>query len=116
MKGEAEQVLRPVVPSDDDASPRIGRRRYARADRVGPDRALGGSRTYPHRRDLALRARDHGVGIGHACAKGRFAYGYLTSAERLTEPLVRRDGVLSPTSWDAGCVPPSGRVAPTRSP
>ncbi|MFF9839038.1 formate dehydrogenase subunit alpha [Streptomyces sp. NPDC013740] len=47
-----------------------------------------------------LPARDGPVNHGHACVKGRFAHGYLTSAERLTEPLVRRDGALVPASWD----------------
>ncbi|MGW5780345.1 formate dehydrogenase subunit alpha [Streptomyces sp. NPDC003863] len=47
-----------------------------------------------------LPARDGPVNRGHACVKGRFSYGYLTSAERLTEPLVRRGGVLTPASWD----------------
>ncbi|QNS02291.1 formate dehydrogenase subunit alpha [Streptomyces xanthii] len=47
-----------------------------------------------------LPARDGPVNRGHACVKGRFSYGYLTSAERLTEPLVRQDGVLTPATWD----------------
>ncbi|WP_329461980.1 formate dehydrogenase subunit alpha [Streptomyces sp. NBC_01431] len=47
-----------------------------------------------------LPARDGPVNQGHACVKGRFAHGYLTSAERLTRPLLRRDGRLEPASWD----------------
>ncbi|MEV6329924.1 formate dehydrogenase subunit alpha [Streptomyces sp. NPDC051909] len=47
-----------------------------------------------------LPARDGPVNQGHACVKGRFSYGYLTSPERLTEPLVRRGGTLTPASWD----------------
>ncbi|WMX48426.1 formate dehydrogenase subunit alpha [Streptomyces roseicoloratus] len=47
-----------------------------------------------------LPAPDGPVNRGHACVKGRFSYGYLTSAERLTEPLVRRNGALTPVSWD----------------
>ncbi|ROQ26334.1 formate dehydrogenase major subunit [Streptomyces sp. PanSC19] len=46
-----------------------------------------------------LPARDGPVNQGHACVKGRFAYGYLGSAERLTEPLVRENGVLRPAGW-----------------
>src|SRR5512141_2091142 len=34
------------------------------------------------------------------CDKGRFTYHYSDSAERLTQPLVRRDGELTPASWD----------------
>ncbi|KES09098.1 formate dehydrogenase [Streptomyces toyocaensis] len=47
-----------------------------------------------------LPARDGPVNRGHACVKGRFAHGYLTSSERLTRPLLRRDGRLEPVGWD----------------
>ena len=37
---------------------------------------------------------------GNLCVKGRFAYDFIHSDERLTEPLVRGpDGVLRPVSW-----------------
>ncbi|MFJ5156689.1 formate dehydrogenase subunit alpha [Streptomyces sp. NPDC088353] len=47
-----------------------------------------------------LPARDGSANQGHACVKGRFAHGYLTSPERLTRPLLRRDGRLEPVGWD----------------
>ncbi|WP_428986323.1 formate dehydrogenase subunit alpha [Streptomyces camelliae] len=47
-----------------------------------------------------LPARDGPVNRGHACVKGRFAHGYLTSPERLTRPLLRRDGSLVTVGWD----------------
>ncbi|MFW6723899.1 formate dehydrogenase subunit alpha [Streptomyces sp. MAR4 CNY-716] len=47
-----------------------------------------------------LPAPDGQVNQGHACVKGRFAHGYLTSPERLTRPLLRRDGRLEPVGWD----------------
>ncbi|KAF0647355.1 hypothetical protein K701_23835 [Streptomyces fradiae ATCC 10745 = DSM 40063] len=47
-----------------------------------------------------LPARDGPVNDGHACVKGRFAHGFLTSPERLTRPLVRRGGRLEPAGWD----------------
>jgi formate dehydrogenase major subunit len=47
-----------------------------------------------------LPARDGPVNQGHACVKGRFAHGYLTSPERLTRPLLRRGGRLAPVSWE----------------
>jgi formate dehydrogenase major subunit len=47
-----------------------------------------------------LPAREGPVNQGHACVKGRFAHGFLTSAERLTVPLVRRDGRLEAATWD----------------
>lgn len=47
-----------------------------------------------------LPARDGPVNRGHACVKGRFAHGYLRSPERLTQPLLRRNGRLEPVGWD----------------
>lgn len=35
------------------------------------------------------------------CDKGRFSYHYVKSAERLRQPLVRKDGKLQPATWDA---------------
>jgi predicted molibdopterin-dependent oxidoreductase YjgC len=32
--------------------------------------------------------------------KGRFAYGFVSSPERLKEPLVRKNGVLQAVSWE----------------
>ena len=34
------------------------------------------------------------------CDKGRFAYHYTESPDRLTQPLVRKNGELQPASWD----------------
>lgn len=47
----------------------------------------------------SLPARDGPVNRGHACVKGRFAHEFVTSPERLTEPLLRRGGRLEPVSW-----------------
>ena len=33
------------------------------------------------------------------CDKGRFGYHYVESEERLTQPLIRKDGYLAPASW-----------------
>lgn len=41
-----------------------------------------------------------GVNRGLLCVKGRFAHGFIHHAERLTQPLIRQDGVLVETSWD----------------
>ncbi|AZQ39426.1 formate dehydrogenase subunit alpha [Streptomyces cyaneochromogenes] len=56
--------------------------------------------TSDHEVTAVLPARDGPVNQGHACVKGRFAHGYLTSPERLTRPLVRRDSRLEPVGWD----------------
>jgi formate dehydrogenase major subunit len=45
-------------------------------------------------------ALDGAVNRGHACVKGRFAYGFVRSPERLTTPLVRVGDRLEPASWD----------------
>jgi formate dehydrogenase major subunit len=45
-------------------------------------------------------ARDGPVNRGHACVKGRFAYGFVRSPERLTTPLIRVGDRLEPASWD----------------
>ena len=45
-------------------------------------------------------AHDGPVNRGHACVKGRFAHGSVRSPQRLTTPLIRRDGELRPASWD----------------
>jgi NADH-quinone oxidoreductase subunit G len=39
------------------------------------------------------------VNHGWLCDKGRFAFDAVNADERLTEPLVRKDGTLVPTSW-----------------
>lgn len=36
----------------------------------------------------------------HLCVKGRFGYDFIHSPERLTQPLIRKDGVLVEASWD----------------
>ena len=37
---------------------------------------------------------------GMLCVKGRFGSSYVHHPDRLTQPLIRRDGVLEPASWD----------------
>ncbi len=37
---------------------------------------------------------------GSLCVKGRFGYNFVNSPERLTKPLVRKNGKLKETSWD----------------
>ncbi|TFV53441.1 NADH-quinone oxidoreductase subunit G [Blastococcus sp. TF02A-35] len=46
-----------------------------------------------------LAGEDPAVNEEWTCDKGRYAFRYATSNERLTTPLVRRDGVLQPASW-----------------
>ena len=37
---------------------------------------------------------------GNLCVKGRFGYDFVQSKDRLTKPLMRRNGELVPASWD----------------
>jgi formate dehydrogenase major subunit len=37
---------------------------------------------------------------GHTCLKGRFAFEFYNHPERLTSPLMRKNGVLTEVSWD----------------
>lgn len=41
-----------------------------------------------------------GINGDFLCIKGRYAFDVLNREERLREPLVRRDGRLSPATWD----------------
>ncbi|MDQ7795099.1 MAG: formate dehydrogenase subunit alpha [bacterium] len=43
---------------------------------------------------------DHPVNRGLLCVKGRFGYDFIRHPDRLTTPLVRRNGELVPVSWD----------------
>jgi len=48
----------------------------------------------------ALPRQNEAVNEIWICDKGRFGYHFAESRQRLTEPLVRRDGELVPASWD----------------
>ncbi len=43
---------------------------------------------------------DAAVNQGHTCLKGRFAFEFVHHPERLTSPLIRRNGELQETTWD----------------
>jgi NADH-quinone oxidoreductase subunit G len=34
------------------------------------------------------------------CDKGKFGHGYVSSDDRLTDPLIRKNGVLTPATWE----------------
>src|SRR5205814_874035 len=70
--------------------------------------------SHGHRREQSLlRVRSHAVhrvlalraGLanhGHACVKGRFAWGYATHADRITKPMIRKSirDEWREVSWD----------------
>jgi NADH-quinone oxidoreductase subunit G len=41
-----------------------------------------------------------GINGDFLCNKGRYAFDFANSTERLTQPLVRKDGKLTPVSWE----------------
>ena len=44
--------------------------------------------------------KTHPISRGSLCVKGRFGLDFISSGERLTKPLVRKNGKLEETSWD----------------
>ncbi|MDX2054507.1 MAG: formate dehydrogenase subunit alpha [Polyangiaceae bacterium] len=40
----------------------------------------------------------------HLCVKGRYAHGFARHPDRLTTPLLRKDGTLTPVSWQEAIV------------
>ncbi len=44
--------------------------------------------------------REAPVNKGQTCVKGAFAYEYVHHEDRLTEPLMKKDGKLIPVSWE----------------
>jgi len=60
-------------------------------------------------RIVRVRAeQDNPASGGHLCVKGRFGLDFVGSTDRLTTPLVRRDGELQEATWDEAL----GFVAP----
>jgi predicted molibdopterin-dependent oxidoreductase YjgC len=51
---------------------------------------------------------------GNLCVKGRFGYDFIHSKDRLTQPLVRRDGKLTPATWDEAMSFVAGRLLEIR--
>ena len=40
------------------------------------------------------------VSKGHLCVKGRYAFGFVSAADRITEPMIREDREWRRVSWD----------------
>ncbi len=45
-------------------------------------------------------SRSHPVSRNNLCVKGWHVHEYIHHADRLTRPLIRKDGRLRPASWD----------------
>jgi formate dehydrogenase major subunit len=48
---------------------------------------------------LLVRGADTAPNHGHLCVKGRYGLGFARHGDRLTQPLLRRDGRLVPVDW-----------------
>jgi formate dehydrogenase alpha subunit len=52
-------------------------------------------------RIVKVRGTESGVeNSGSLCVKGRFGYDWVNSPERLTTPLIKKDGKFEPASWE----------------
>jgi formate dehydrogenase major subunit len=49
---------------------------------------------------VGIRPAMGAVNRGHLCAKGRYAFEFNGAPDRVTEPMIRRDGQWQPASWD----------------
>ena len=47
---------------------------------------------------------------GHTCVKGRYAFDYVYAEERITSPMIRRDGEWEDVSWDEAIATIAGRL------
>ncbi|MGB2712699.1 MAG: formate dehydrogenase subunit alpha [Vicinamibacterales bacterium] len=43
---------------------------------------------------------DAPVSKGHLCVKGRYAFGFVSATDRISKPMIRRNGVWKAASWD----------------
>ncbi|MEF3062743.1 2Fe-2S iron-sulfur cluster-binding protein [Ralstonia solanacearum] len=51
-------------------------------------------------RVVAVRPAASPVNRGHLCVKGRYAFDYNHAADRVTEPMIRRNGKWQAVTWD----------------
>jgi formate dehydrogenase major subunit len=49
---------------------------------------------------VSLRGDTEGVNHGNLCVKGRFGYEFVTSPERLTTPLIKKNGQFVEVGWE----------------
>lgn len=59
----------------------------------------------------AYNEKDTGVNGRHLCVKGRFGWQYIHSPQRLTRPLIRRDGELIESTWEEALTSVSERFS-----
>ena len=57
---------------------------------------------------------DNQSSLGMLCVKGRFGFSFVNHPDRLTKPLIRKDGELTPVEWDEALDYVSSRLAEYR--
>ena len=57
---------------------------------------------------------DNESSLGMLCVKGRFGYTFVHHQDRLTTPLVRRGGRLTPATWDEALDTIAGKLERAR--
>ncbi|MCK3779314.1 NADH-quinone oxidoreductase subunit NuoG [Ensifer sesbaniae] len=75
----------------------------AETDTVCPHCGTGCQVTVGARKGEFMRVRskeEHGVNRETLCVRGRFGLDFIEGHDRIKRPMIRRDGVLVPVSWD----------------
>lgn len=84
----------------------IGKGRYWKikeVDTICPYCGVGCNITLHIKDNMIVRVTPREDGLpneGLLCVKGRFAYTFVSSPDRLKTPLIRRNGELQPATWD----------------
>ena len=63
---------------------------------------------------VGVTPNNSGVNRGELCVKGRFGYDFINHKDRLTQPLIRRDGYWEEVKWEEALDYVAGRLAQIR--
>lgn len=75
----------------------------AETDTICPHCGTGCQLTVGARKGEFMRVRsdwEHGVNRETLCVRGRFGLDFIESRDRIKRPMIRRDGALTPVSWE----------------
>jgi predicted molibdopterin-dependent oxidoreductase YjgC len=94
-----------------------GRTRDVRTvETVCPYCGCGCNISYDINRNEVIRAgsRSDTINEGWLCVKGKFGFTFINSPDRLTSPLIRKEGVLTEASWEEALDYIGGRLRAIR--